>query len=185
LFERESRIKMSCNLLYDDDQLPIIKISFTHTRIKIVRLISSTGNLIRYHIFLFHTPDNLTIFLFSQALPEPNKTTTLFAWSAQLSAQEVVHSEPRLSSPTFPVLEFKEGMVSSWKFSWEAVQRQCQEVSFGFGVVQFAGVVRSLTSSSDCQSALVQSDSEHPLVANPNENHWEITIRSLRMIINN
>lgn len=35
-------------------------------------------------------------------------------------AREVVQSEPKASSPALPVLEFKEGTRSSWKFSREA-----------------------------------------------------------------
>ncbi|XP_014514778.1 protein LONGIFOLIA 1 [Vigna radiata var. radiata] len=54
------------------------------------------------------------------ASPEPDKVTASPARSVQSPAREVVQSEPKASSPALPVLEFKEGTRSSWKFSREA-----------------------------------------------------------------
>ncbi|BAT95554.1 hypothetical protein LR48_Vigan02g122900 [Vigna angularis] len=54
------------------------------------------------------------------ASPEPDKVTASPARSMQSPAREVVQSEPKASSPALPVLEFKEGTRSSWKFSREA-----------------------------------------------------------------
>ncbi|CAJ1969433.1 unnamed protein product [Sphenostylis stenocarpa] len=54
------------------------------------------------------------------ASPESNKPTASPVRSVQSPAREAVQSEPKVSAPALPVLEFKEGTRSSWKFSREA-----------------------------------------------------------------
>ncbi|KAL5123667.1 Protein LONGIFOLIA 1 [Glycine soja] len=54
------------------------------------------------------------------ASPEPENPAVSPARSTPSPAREVASSEPQANVPTLPVLEFKEGTRSSWKFSREA-----------------------------------------------------------------
>ncbi|KAG4995966.1 hypothetical protein AAZX31_10G029800 [Glycine max] len=54
------------------------------------------------------------------ASPEPEKPAASPTRSTPSPPREVVSSEPKASVPTLPVLEFKEGTRSSWKFAREA-----------------------------------------------------------------